>query len=175
MKKIYLILLILVIGIAALFYFLYPKPLKQEEQNQSPIPENNEPTQNNNSEDNLPLARARERVSKKPFAIKISPDNSPVSPEKFSGYHVGTDYEIFPEEENSDIQVFAVCDGKLLRKERISGYGGVLIQECNLENQSVTVLYGHIKISDAKQTIGQSVSEGDFLTILGSASSPDTD
>src|SRR4030042_1218728 len=111
MKKIYLILLILVIGIAALFYFLYPKPLKQEEQNQSPIPENNEPTQNNNSEDNLPLARARERVTKKPFAIKISPDNSPVSPEKFSGYHTGTDYEIFPEEENSDIRVFAVFDG----------------------------------------------------------------
>ena len=56
----------------------------------------NKPT---NSADNLgqepllqlPLSQALERITKKPFGLKISPQNSPVAPEKFSGLHAVKD------------------------------------------------------------------------------------
>lgn len=175
MKKLYLIILILVIGTIALIVLNYNKPPGNEEINKPLISGNNEPTTNNNIETRLPLERTRERVIKKPFGIKISPNNSPISPERFSGYHTGVDYEIFEDEQNANVEVFAICSGNLLKKEKISGYGGVLIQECNLENQPVTVIYGHIKISSVKQEVGEYISLGDRLALLGDAFSLDTD
>ena len=38
-----------------------------------------------------PIGQTEERITKKPFGIKISPENSPISPERFSGYHTGID------------------------------------------------------------------------------------
>lgn len=123
----------------------------------------------------LPLKQAKQRITKKFFGIKISPENSPISPERFSGYHTGTDYEIFSDEENLDVEVFAICSGRLLKKEMISGYGGALIQECKLENQLVTVLYGHINLNSVQQEVGENVKKEDLLALLGQAFSSDTD
>ncbi|MGE5392302.1 MAG: hypothetical protein ACM3NH_00970 [Candidatus Saccharibacteria bacterium] len=39
-----------------------------------------------------PLADWQERVTKKPFGIFVSPGHSPVDPERFRGYHTGTDF-----------------------------------------------------------------------------------
>ena len=117
----------------------------------------------------------KERITKKPFGIKISPENSPISPERFSGYHTGIDYETFENEQNIDVEIFAICSGKLLRKERISGYGGVVIQECELEGQPVTVLYGHIQLNSVEQEPGEHIFLGDSLALLGEAFSKDTD
>ena len=36
-----------------------------------------------------PISNPLERIIKKPFGIKINPANSPVQPERFSGYHTG--------------------------------------------------------------------------------------
>lgn len=166
MKKIYFIILILVIGIIIL--------MNQEGRNQSPEEEMGL-TSNDNAEPELPMERAKERVTKKPFGIKISPENSPISPERFSGYHTGIDYEIFEGEENIDVRVFAVCSGKLFRKENVSGYGGLLIQKCKLENQPVTILYGHIQLDSAQQQVGDNIAQGDFLALLGKTHSEDTD
>lgn len=171
MEKVYLI--VLLIAIVVLAIVIYNKPSNQEQGTEPPVEE--EISQNNNNEIDLPMERARERVTKKPFGIKISPDNSPISPERFSGYHTGVDYEIFKGEENTDVQVFAICDGKLLRRETVSGYGGLIIQECELDNQSNTVLYGHIKISSAQQNIGEYISKGDKLALLGKGFSQETD
>lgn len=122
-----------------------------------------------------PQESAEKRITKKPFGIKISPENSPISPERFSGYHTGIDYEIFENEQNIDVGVFAICSGKLLRKERISGYGGAVIQECELEGQPVTVLYGHIQLNSVEQEPGEYIFLGDSLALLGEAFSEDTD
>lgn len=122
-----------------------------------------------------PIGQAEKRIIKKPFGIKISPENSPISPERFSGYHTGIDYEIFENEQNIDVEIFAICSGKLLRKERISGYGGVVIQECELEGQPVTVLYGHIQLNSVEQELGEHIFLGDSLALLGEAFSKDTD
>src|SRR3989344_6907506 len=40
-----------------------------------------------------PVDEFEERITKKPFGIFITPQNSPIKPERFSGYHTGVDVE----------------------------------------------------------------------------------
>jgi murein DD-endopeptidase MepM/ murein hydrolase activator NlpD len=122
-----------------------------------------------------PLDRASERVTKKPFGIYITPETSPVQPERFQGYHTGTDFEIFPEELNVDVPVRAVCDGKLLVARTASGYGGVVVESCQLNNQPITVIYGHLNITSVKFKVGDQIKAGDILAYLGAAYSSQTD
>jgi hypothetical protein len=122
-----------------------------------------------------PIDRAGERVTKKPFGIFITPQNSPVQPEKFRGYHTGTDFEIFPEELNADVPVVAVCDGKIVIKKTASGYGGVLVESCELNGEPVTVIYGHLKLASIKKNTGDSLAQGEEIGILGKAYSAETD
>ncbi len=123
----------------------------------------------------MPLDRASERVTKKPFAIYITKQNSPVTPERFAGYHVGTDFEAFPEEADIDVPVKAVCDGKLLQKRTASGYGGLAVQACTINNQAVTIVYGHVKLSSVTAAIGTEYKKGETIGILGKGYSAETD
>jgi len=122
-----------------------------------------------------PLEKVAERVTKKKFGDFITPQNSPVQPERFSGYHTGTDFEIFPEETDAEVPVKAVCDGKLALKKTASGYGGVAVQNCMLGGSPVTAIYGHLKISSIKFNAGENISAGDTLGILGKGFSSETD
>lgn len=122
-----------------------------------------------------PIDRARERVTKKPFGILITPQTSPVQPERFRGYHTGTDFEIFPEELDADVPVQAICSGKIAVKRFASGYGGVLVENCTLNNQPVTVIYGHLKLASISKNTGDSLAAGDTIGILGKAYSSETD
>lgn len=123
----------------------------------------------------FPLDRPAERISKKPFGIHITPKTSPVQPERFTGYHTGADFEIFPGEENSAVPVRAFCTGTVAYKQWVSGYGGVFIQRCTVDNQTVTVLYGHLKLSSITASVGDSLKAGDRIGELGQANSHDTD
>ena len=123
----------------------------------------------------LPLSEALNRVTKKPFGIHISPGNSPVNPERFTGYHTGADFEIFLGEENKDVSVFAICSGKLQVKEFGRGYGGTLVQACDINNQPVTVVYGHLKLTSVKAAVGNRLNAGDVLGILGKGYTLETD
>lgn len=122
-----------------------------------------------------PLDRAGERVTKKPFGIYITPANSPVQPEKFTGYHTGTDFEIFPEELNAAVPVRAICDGTLKLKETASGYGGVAVENCQLDGAPVTVVYGHLKLSSVSANAGDHLSAGETFAVLGVDKSVETD
>jgi murein DD-endopeptidase MepM/ murein hydrolase activator NlpD len=122
-----------------------------------------------------PLDRAKERVTKKYFGIFITPATSPVQPERFRGYHTGTDFEIFPEELNSQIDVRAVCEGKLIIKKTASGYGGVAVESCKLDGQPVMVIYGHLKLSSIAKNTGNDLKAGDTIGQLGAAHSTETD
>ncbi|HZZ99533.1 MAG TPA: M23 family metallopeptidase, partial [Candidatus Paceibacterota bacterium] len=115
------------------------------------------------------------RITKKPFGIYVSPGHSPVSPERFSGFHTGTDFETTTAEADIDVPVPAFCDGKLLAKEYASGYGGVAVQSCTLDGQEVTIIYGHLNLSSIKVTAGQSIKRGDFIGNLGKGYSSQTD
>ena len=114
-------------------------------------------------------------MTKKPFGIYITPKTSPVQPEKFQGYHTGTDFEIFPEELNIDVPVRAICNGKIAVKRFASGYGGVLVQNCELNNQPITVIYGHLKLASIGNIAGDTLNAGDEIGILGKAYSSETD
>lgn len=136
--------------------------------------------QNNSNIQNIsgfvqPLERASERVTKKPFGIFITPQNSPVQPEIFHGYHTGTDFEIFPGEKNIDISVRAVCSGKLEMKKYAIGYGGMAVESCTLNNEPITVIYGHLKLSSISNSVGNNLKAGDIIGILGAGYSTETD
>ncbi|NTW13678.1 MAG: peptidoglycan DD-metalloendopeptidase family protein [Candidatus Moranbacteria bacterium] len=122
-----------------------------------------------------PLVRAGERVTKKPFGIFVAKATSPVRPERFSGYHTGTDFETFPVETDVEVSVSAVCSGKLLSKRIASGYGGVAVQSCIHNGTSVTIVYGHLRLSSIAVSVGGMISAGDPIGTLGKGYSTETD
>lgn len=123
----------------------------------------------------VPLDRADKRVTKKPFGIFITPKDSPIQPEKFRGYHTGTDFEILPEESKADVSVRAVCLGTIAVKRFATGYGGAVVQRCELGGKPVTVVYGHLALASVAAAIGESVERGDVIGVLGASGSADTD
>jgi len=180
MKKIILIILILV-AVAFLFYLYFQaKSVSEQNTNSFLINKNiNKKTDNPFIEENAeainePLSQSLERVIKKPFGIYITPENSPVSPERFTGYHNGADFEILPGEENIDVEIRAICDGQLIYKNYVSGYGGVAIESCELDSQPVTVLYGHLRLSSITELNSQ-LTVGQKIGVLGTGFSQETD
>ncbi len=121
-----------------------------------------------------PLDRSKERITKKPFGILIDPKTSPVQPENFSGYHTGTDFEIFPDEVEKEIPVLSVCDGVMQIKKIAMGYGGVVATDCLIENQKVTVIYGHLNLKSVKKEVGEKIEAGERLGLLGAGYSTET-
>ena len=105
-----------------------------------------------------PIDRAGERVTKKPFGIFITPQNSPVHPERFSGYHTGTDFETFPDEQNIDVPIYAITSGKIIAKKSASGYGGVLVESATINGSPVTIIYGHLKLASINKKTGDTLS-----------------
>ena len=97
-----------------------------------------------------PLDQATERVTKKSFGIYIDRATSPVQPERFAGYHTGTDFEAFPEEATMAVPVTAICSGEVRTKRAASGYGGLFVTSCAIDAESVTVVYGHLKLSSGR-------------------------
>jgi len=187
MKKVTVIFPVIIIAAIFLLAIVFLR------RNDAPTAQNNQPavqniipqiqsTSNNVNQNTTitagfqaPLDRASERVAKKPFGIYITPATSPVQLERFQGYHTGTDFEIFPEELNIDVPVHAVCSGKLLVKEYAGGYGGVAVESCELENNAITVIYGHLKLSSILPKTGDMINAGDMIGILGKGNSVETD
>jgi len=121
------------------------------------------------------MTRAQERITKKPFGIYITPQDSPIPDEKFTGYHTAVDLEVFEEELGQDVPVNALCGGQLRVREFVNGYGGVAVQDCLLDDQAVTVLYGHLDIDSIEASIGDYLNPGDEIGLLGAHLSPETD
>ena len=123
----------------------------------------------------FPIDRALERVTKKTFWLKVSPGHSPVSPEKFSGYHTGVDFETTEDEKDREVTIRAICTWPLLMKKWATGYGGVAVQKCQIDAQDVTIIYGHLKFESITTAINTPLSAGDKLGILGLGYSHKTD
>lgn len=122
-----------------------------------------------------PISNALSRVTKKPFGIYITPKTSPVQPEKFMGYHTGVDFETTADEANIDVPIFAACDGKLLMKKYATGYGGVAVQSCVLNNNPVTIIYGHLRLLSITPNVGDDLKAGQQIGVLGTGYSSETD
>lgn len=193
LKSKIIIVLSIVFAIAIVNWFLFSKqtskqqgittpkteqPIKETNQmlpQSQQAPSNNQGASQTPSDFLSPLDRASERVTKKPFGIYITPQNSPIQPEHFAGYHTGADFEILPEEINAEVSVHAVCAGKLLVKKYASGYGGVVVQACVLDSQPITVIYGHLRPNSIAAIIGENLDAGAKIGELGVASSTETD
>ena len=122
-----------------------------------------------------PISDFQSRVTKKPFGIYISPSHSPVSPERFTGFHTGADFETTPEEQNIDVPIYAICDGTLAVKKSASGYGGVAVQNCTINNQAVAVIYGHLRLASITANAGDAMTAGKQFAVLGTGYSSETD
>ena len=122
-----------------------------------------------------PINRLSERVTKKFFGTKVSPADSPVQPERFSGYHTAIDFETFSDEADTVVTVTAACSGKILQRRTATGYGGVVVQSCMYNNQPVTVIYGHLDIASVTAKVGTTLQVGQDLGNLGKGYSSQTD
>ncbi|MGI6373800.1 MAG: M23 family metallopeptidase [Patescibacteria group bacterium] len=112
------------------------------------------------------------RITKKSFGTYVTPQNSPVSPERFSGYHSGVDVEFSDLEEL--VPVTAIGDGLVIFSGRVNGYGGVVIIRHKLNGQIYSALYGHLALASLP-ALHSLVSTGDIIGALGAAYSSDTD
>lgn len=120
----------------------------------------------------LPIKEFKERITKKPFGIFITPENSPVQPERFSGFHTGVDVEY--DDINSDVPVFAVEDGVVEFSNWVSGYGGVMAIRYLIDGKRYLAIYGHLN-PDKLIAKDESVSKGEQISILGKEYSRETD
>jgi hypothetical protein len=160
---------LIIIAAGALVLFRAPMP-PSPEASVTPLPVRSPAV----TEPDIPLPRARERVTRKPFGIRVRPDDSPVSPERFSGYHTGADFELLPGEDETTLTVRALCVGPVIDSRRISGYGGVVVQRCTLLPTPFTVLYGHLAPASLPG-IGTELTIGQAVGTLGRGYSSDTD
>ncbi|MBU1166933.1 M23 family metallopeptidase [Patescibacteria group bacterium] len=119
-----------------------------------------------------PIADFKTRITKKPFGIFITPQNSPIQPERFSGYHTGVDVEYA--DTNEEVPVMAITDGEVFYSDWVSGYGGVMVIRHDINNQDYLVLYGHL---DPGSLLGVNtqVLAGEHVAILGEGESRETD
>lgn len=122
-----------------------------------------------------PISEPASRITKKLFGTYVTPQNSPVKPERFSGYHTGLDFETTAEEKDKDVTIYAMCEGKLLTKGYASGYGGYAVQSCIIQGKTVAVIYGHLRLSAIKPVVGAYIKPAQELAVLGTGNSTETD
>lgn len=120
-----------------------------------------------------PIAEFDSRITKKPFGIYITPQTSPVQPEKFTGYHTGIDVE-YSDMPDIDVPIFAIADGQVVRSGWVSGYGGMVAIRHTINNKDYIVIYGHL-VPDSLPDLNTQVKKGDIIGFLGKGYSHDTD
>lgn len=123
-----------------------------------------------------PLQRATYRPTPLHFGLYVTPDpeKNPINPpERFEGFHVGTDFEILGGEKNADVHVYAICSGEVIYSEFAEGYGGLVIQKCTID-EPVIVLYGHLQL-DSLPRVASVLTAGEKIAVLAPAKSHDSD
>lgn len=119
-----------------------------------------------------PVADFAARITKKPFGIFITPQNSPVQPERFSGYHTGVDVEY--DDTADDVPIKAITAGTVLQARTASGYGGVIVIQHEIDGEPVVAIYGHLDPTSLVK-VGTKVEAGQQIGILGDHQSNETD
>lgn len=120
-----------------------------------------------------PVYEFKERIIKKPFGIYITPETSPVQPDKFTGYHAGVDAEF--DDVLEDIPVLAIADGTILVRAHVPGYGGVVVIRHIIRGVSILALYGHLDSASFLPAAISQVTAGSQIGILGDGHSEETD
>lgn len=174
-------LLIAIVLIAGAAFVLFGKPaIAPTNTSNVPANVNSVVNQNGNANTNQvipvlvpPVQGFFEGITLKKFGTYITPANSPVQPERFTGYHAGVDAE-FTDQPNVDIPVLSVAPGTVELARWVSGYGGVMVIRHEISNLTFLALYGHLRLSSLP-AIGDTVGRGQQIAVLGQAGSNDTD
>lgn len=116
----------------------------------------------------LPIADFKNRISKKNFGTYVTTQNSPVSPEKFNGYHTGVDVEY--EDIDVDVPIFAIADGQVIYSGYVNGYGGFVA----IHHQNIISTYGHLRPTSLIKN-NTLIKKGDQIGVLGTGFTTETD
>ena len=119
-----------------------------------------------------PIDQFKERITKKNFGTYVTPQNSPVQPERFQGYHAGVDVEYG--DVTTEVPVRAIAAGTVTYAGWVSGYGGAVIIRHQISGAAHAVLYGHLDPA-ALPAVGANVSQSQQIGHLGQAYSRQTD
>lgn len=168
MDRKYLVLLIFLICVS-IFSWFFLKDKKSTINNSVTITPTIQPTKG--VEEIYPIAEFKQRITKKPFGIYITPKNSPVQPERFKGWHTGVDVEYIDIKE--DVPVLAVCNGEIVKTEWVSGYGEMIVLKCQIKNIDYYVIYGHLRASSISKKV--KVLKGDQIAVLGNGNTQEID
>ncbi len=123
----------------------------------------------------VPIENFFSRVTKKPFGIYITPKTSPVQPEKFTGYHTGADAETTASEATTDVPIYSIADGTVVFAGHVNGYGGVMMIQYTINGETVTALFGHLRITSFTVKKGDKATTGQKIAVLGTGYSSETD
>ena len=83
------------------------------------------------------------------------------------GLHTAVDAEVSREEINEDIPVYSIADGEVRQAQEVSGYGGLIIIQYNIQGADYTALYGHLNSKTFSAKEGSKVTKGEKLALLG--------
>ena len=120
-----------------------------------------------------PISEFSSRITKKPFGIYITPETSPVQPDRWTGYHTGVDIEY--EDILYDVPVRAIADGEIVLNKFATGYGGVVVIRHNISGQDILALYGHLNPQSLPSKSVKEVKQGQVIGILGDGYTEETD
>lgn len=120
-----------------------------------------------------PTEEFRQRITKKPFGIFITPETSPIQPDRFLGFHTGVDAEFT--DRTDEIPVRAVANGNIVFRRWVSGYGGVIIIQHEINDRQLHALYGHLDASNFPPRNIIRVRAGDVIGVLGDGGTEETD
>lgn len=118
-----------------------------------------------------PIADFRHRVTKKFFGTYVSPGHSPVSPERFTGYHTGVDVEY--NDQKGDIPAVSIADGTVIYSGYVNGYGGFVAVQYTINTSQYIGTYGHLNPQSLIAS-NQKVNLGQTIGLLGLAYSTQT-
>lgn len=114
-----------------------------------------------------PMTDFKERVTVKRFGQEVH--------DRFNGFHSGDDGEVTPEEQTAEVPVHAIADGRVMYRNWVAGYGGVMVLEHEIDGERINSLYGHIDLSQAPVTLGDHVRAATVIAYLGDDKSRETD
>lgn len=162
--------LLLALVTAFLFLIFFKPP--NNEITSSPSPSPHPLTTPIPSQFLAPIDEFKSRITKKSFGDYITPKSSPVSPEKFTGFHTGVDVEYTDIE--ADIEVRSTAAGEIIISRTASGYGGVIVIRHQINQEILYSIYGHLR-PDSLLPVGTSVSAGQKIALLGTGFTSETD
>ncbi len=94
--------------------------------------------------------------------------------EPVEGYHTGDDVEV-NQSQKDDIPIASVADGEIIYKKWTANYGGLVVIKHLIDQNELKIFYGHLRLASISKNVGDKVTKGEIIGMLGADRSYDTD